>query len=653
MSAKKSLIILLRIVFILSSLLVMKDAFFKWDGYSYYVRFTDFLPDLSLVFIMYTLLWALLAFTIWLCFFSIVKIIPKFSVIISYEYLTTCFILGVLFLTIKQIFLKQFSLMDLTGFNYSTNLIIVGILLATIVLLLHKYTEKILFAIDARITPLVWIFSFILIISFPLSIFKKESFADKSEYRFQVVANNPTETSQEKPPNIILVIMDTLTALDMQLHGYKRPTTPFISEWAKDAIVFNRAYASSNWTTPAMMSIMTGQRPWTHKVWYRAYYNSVDNYKNSLPGVLREQGYNLYSYVQNPYAHPDVLGIGDAFLIKDPDHAFSIPNGLADEISIFFADRPIAAEWISQIRPFNRIIGYFTHSKQHATLKPAELVYNSFLESTTQLQYPFFAWLQLWPPHRPYLPPKPFMGRWGDAEKFNTGWKQEKSGLISVEYPPERQNDVDILRKRYDEFILYSDKQFELFISRLEETIDMSNTIVILTSDHGESFSHGYQEHDGPHLYEPLVHVPLIVKMPQTVNGTAIDMPVEHTDVAPTILELAGITMPEWMEGRSLYPLIEGKVLKPQPVFSMQLIKNRSFGYPIERGSVAVWDKDYKLIYYLENEKTLLFNVRSDPDETLNLSQEKPEIRQKFLKLINDNLSAANAEIVEYNAMEF
>jgi arylsulfatase A-like enzyme len=258
---------------------------------------------------------------------------------------------------------------------------------------------------------------------------------------------------------------------------------------------------------------------------------------------------------------------------------------------------------------------------------------------------PFFAWLHTWTPHEPYLPPKPYMGVFGDAEKFNTMRKQLELGVRYHDYKPEQQEDVNILRKRYDEYILYSDNEFKLFISRLKETIDMSNTIIVLTSDHGESFSHGWQAHDGPHLYESLVRVPLIIKMPGTGEGKLIDIPVEITDIAPTILELAGIPIPEWMEGRSLVPLINGRN-DSRPVFSMQLIKNKFIGNePISKGTFAVWEGDYKLIHYLEQKKSLLFNLKQDPDELKNLFDKEPEISQHLLALIQDNLKKANERI--------
>lgn len=650
MSARKSFLIIIKIIFIFSSLQFLRDSFYKWDGYSYYMKFTEFLPDLSLMFIIYTFLWIVLALILWLIFSIVIKLTSKFLLInIKYEHLLIWFTVGVFILTIKLIFLKGISLTKLTGLSYSVNLLVIGGLVALLVWLIRKYTENILNELDSRITPLFWLFIFILIFSLPLSMIKGKRNIESQDVQNNLIKKQSVNSSEKKLPNIILVIMDALTARDMQLYGYHRPTTPFISKWAKNAIVFTRAYSSSNWTTPSMMSIMTGQRPWTHGVWYMAYYNPVDNYENNLPKLLKEYGYNLYSFVQNPYAHPTVLGIDNIFQVKNPSYKFSIPSGLSDRIKIFFIDRPIVAEWVLQIRPFSRILKYFTPT-QYSTTKPSEIVYNSFLEYLSHhKKQPFFAWLHVWPPHEFYLPPKPYKGIFGDSEKFDTDKEQHESGLLYREYEPERQKDVDLLRKRYDEFILYSDKQFELFLSRLTDMIDMSNTIIILTSDHGESFSHGYQAHLGPHLYEQLVHVPLIIKIPMGTNVKVIDIPVEQIDIAPTILDLVGIPIPSWMEGRSLVPLFKGKTLKPRPIFSMQLIKNRIFGRPITKGTIAIWDGNYKFIYYLENKKSLLFNLHLDPNETQNISEQYPQVVQNFVKLIEENLSLVNTKIIHSN----
>ncbi|MBI5051008.1 MAG: sulfatase-like hydrolase/transferase [Nitrospirae bacterium] len=666
MTAKKSFIIILKIFFILFSVLFLKEAFYKWDGYSYYMRFTDFLPDLSLAFILWTLPEIMIAFVLWLTVNVVSKLIPKS--LFRLEHITTWLIFIAFTLFIKRAFFHDISLKALAELNNFVILTVICILAACIVWLVRKHTEKILEGLNTRITPLVSLFAVLLILAVPFSlikIFEKEPPAAKY---------TGSASSNEKRPNIILVTWDALTALDMQLYGYNRPTTPFISEWAKDAVVFKRAYAASDWTTPASMSLMTGQRVWMHRVWYFAYNFPVKRYANNLPEILKDNGYNIYGFVQNGFAHPDTLGIGESFLTKDRSSTFKTlsHNGLINSLSMFFVNKPIVRDFINAF-PFDiennvknllRVRELLQRGKSAKnseevifTSVPSEIIYNHFLsyispatedvnESKVKKPFkePFFVWLFTLPPHSPYLPPKPYTGMFGDAEKFTYLSRSEET---LGQYRPEDQAKVDVLRKRYDEFILYSDQQFRLFLSRLAETIDMSNTIIIFSADHGESFSHGLQGHSSPELYEPVVRIPLIVKFHDNKNGRIVDTPVEQTDIAPTILELAGITVPEWMEGRSLLPLLEGKSLAPRPIFSMQLQANRSFGHPITRGTVAVWDGDFKLIYYLEDKKTQLFNLRYDPDEIQNISQQEPETTEKLRKLIFDNLSHANKKITQ------
>jgi arylsulfatase A-like enzyme len=457
----------------------------------------------------------------------------------------------------------------------------------------------------------------------------------------------------EKRPNIILVIWDAATARDMQVYGYERPNTPFLSEWAKDAIVFTRAYASSNWTTPTIMSLMTSQRVWTHRVWYSSLFTSVSKYENNLPRVLQEHGYEVYGFIQNHGAHPEHLGIGEAFLVKDKADTFFIASEwwfdrLMRKMKI---KRPVVNDWIFYTNFIAEGIRQFKPDS-YITNAPADKVYNRFLDYISQKnlgntpQRPFFAWLHLYPPHNFYLPPKPYIGMFGDAEKFNSEKKQHRL-FRGGYYKFEEQADVDILKKRYDEFILYCDQQFKTFLSRLAKVINMSNTIIILSSDHGESFSRGYLGHGGVHLFEEVVHIPLIIKMPGDKKGKVVDMPVEQIDIAPTILDIAGIPIPQWMEGQSLLPLLEGKALKSRPVFSMQFINNSMLDQPLIKGTIAVWDGDYKLIHYLEEKKSLLFNLRADPYEMRNIFNEEPEIAQRLMKLIEDNLAKANARIIQ------
>ncbi|MBI5051009.1 MAG: sulfatase-like hydrolase/transferase [Nitrospirae bacterium] len=654
MTSKRSVVVLLRVVFVLFSLYFVNDAFYKWDGYSYYMRFMDFLPELSLAFILWTVLGLVLGFILWIT----MLLTSRITKVIRFEHLMTWFVLVAVLVVVKTTILAKIPLRNWTGLNRLALLIIGAILTAVIIWFIRRYVEKIVAGLDSRITPIVWLFAVLFILAVPFSIFIKnssgaESLTDK---------NIGITVSDKNRPNIILVTWDALTALDMQLYGYSRPTTPFLSEWAKDAVVFKRAYSSSNWTSPSLMSLMTGQRVWTHGFWYMNKSFSRRDYEQNLPKIMGEHGYFVYAFVQNSYAHPVTLGIKKAFSVKEDAHIFSVPRDWwFSKLANFFVKRPIVEEWIFETNP----LSVFINSHQpdiYTTLVPSELVYNRFLEYIAQAQKkssglnranepqrPFFAWLHVFPPHDVYLPPEPYMGMFGDAKRFNTEKKQWDSQVLRGdmgEYPPERQSDLDIFRKRYDEFILYSDQQFKSFMASLTKTVDMSNTVVILTSDHGENFSKCcWQGHGGPNLFETFVHIPLIIKLPGEIKGKVIDIPVEHIDFAPTILELAGIPGPEWMEGRSFLPVLRGETMEPRTVMPMEFLKNRALGEPITKGTVAVVEGDYKLIYYIEDKKTQLFNLRSDPDEIQDLSQQKPEITEKLRRLILDNFSRANAKI--------
>lgn len=251
------------------------------------------------------------------------------------------------------------------------------------------------------------------------------------------------------------------------------------------------------------------------------------------------------------------------------------------------------------------------------------------------------------------MPPESYVGAFGDEETYITEKSQKDSGVCG-NYDLTKQDDVETLRKRYDELILYSDHELESFIHRLTTgTIDINNTVFIFMSDHGESFSNGWQGHHGPHLYDSIIRVPLIIKAPPGFHftqgkgtGWRIDTPVELIDVAPTILEIAGIEVPEWMEGRSLVPLLQGGILETRPIFSMKLQTNRLFGNPITKGVVAVRYGDYKLIDYLDDEKKLLFNLKNDPGEINNILLQEPVMGEKLFQLIQTNIDKANEQIV-------
>jgi arylsulfatase A-like enzyme len=231
---------------------------------------------------------------------------------------------------------------------------------------------------------------------------------------------------------------------------------------------------------------------------------------------------------------------------------------------------------------------------------------------------PFFAWMHIWQPHGPYLPPAPYNGMFGPLNQ-----------------------DIYSSRDRYDELIRYCDNEFKSFINELTTRGILQNTVIIVSADHGESFEHGYMSHGGPYLYEQVTSIPLIIKRPGYADGQVIDDLVGQIDIPATILDLAHIPVPTWMEGRSLVPLMQGEKRVQHSVYSMNFERNPSDAR-ITKGVIAAWKDQYKLIYNLEKKESLLFNLEQDPDELNNIYDKEPEVGQSMLKLILDNLIKAN-----------
>ena len=125
-------------------------------------------------------------------------------------------------------------------------------------------------------------------------------------------------------------------------------------------------------------------------------------------------------------------------------------------------------------------------------------------------------------------------------------------------------------------------------------------------------------------------------------KGMTVDTLVEQIDIPATILDLAGIPVPPWMEGRSLTPLVRGGEIPDRPAFSMNFEGNPSLGQQISDGCIAVWEGDYKLIRCLGRDESLLFNLEEDPDETENLFDKEPETGQRLLTILQKNLNQAN-----------
>jgi arylsulfatase A-like enzyme/Flp pilus assembly protein TadD len=201
---------------------------------------------------------------------------------------------------------------------------------------------------------------------------------------------------------------------------------------------------------------------------------------------------------------------------------------------------------------------------------------------------PFFLFLHFYEPHKPYAPPARFSS-----------------------YAP------------YDGEIAYSDELVGRLFDRLRAIGLYDRATIILLSDHGEGLGdHGEQEH-GLFLYKETTHVPLIVKLPGKHAARRVAAPVQHIDLAPTILDLAGIQKPGDLRGRSLRPLLDGSgTLADTGIYSEALYSRYHFGWS---ELYALTDARYRLIRAPRDE---LFDLQRDPNESTSIAAERPQVRQ-------------------------
>jgi arylsulfatase A-like enzyme len=617
----------------------MRDIFFRWDGFRFVASFLEYIPAVALISILWTIVSFLTTIFGWISFWLFERLFHLLGLRIRRDHLL---LYGVIFSLLGAVTWKAKKLLWV---DVQTSYQLKMIVLASVVLLsvcptwmLRNKANHWWKIIQGRITPLVWLFGIWVMLSVPQVVYHAIIKKEVNNISSQVSKGFADEGNR---PNIVLVTFDALTSRDMSVYGYHRETTPFISKWAEEASLFTRLEAEGNHTGTTVTSIMTGKRAWTHQTYHvfelsRPIRGDIEN----LSLQLKNSGYYSIGFVVNPYVAIKRLGMSKSFDVAPLPSEFWESNGLGGDIEIMlhrlFGDKIKLYLWILQHNfvpgdLLNKSLKYIS-GEPLIDFPPAK-AFNRFLSILDNASpEPFFAWIHLFPPHDPYTPPDPYRGIFHDKQT-------------------ETENDF-ISRDSYDEYIRYCDREFENFITQLTKRNKLKNSIIILSADHGESFEHNYAQHGGPHLYEQVTHIPLIIKEPGQTEGHIIHDLVEQVDVPATILDFANIAVPSWMEGRSLVPLMRGKKISSKPAFSMNFEKNPSRGHQISKGTIAVWEGNYKLIHYLEDNKSLLFNLKDDPDELHNFIDTKPDITLHLLDLIKANLKRANERIKSDNSKD-
>ncbi|MEP7326065.1 MAG: sulfatase-like hydrolase/transferase [Gemmatimonadota bacterium] len=389
-------------------------------------------------------------------------------------------------------------------------------------------------------------------------------------------------------PNVLLIILDTVRAWNLSGYGYARPTTPNLDQLMHGGVRFDWAFSQAPWTLPSHASLFTGRLP--HELganWLTA----MDASYPTLADVLGQHGYLTAGFVANQLYLDYEKGTHQGFQHYE-DYPFTL--------SELFRNSAIVRElsgkrWIRN--PF--------HSYQLMGRKDADAVNGEFLSWLDGAGgRPFFAFLNYFDAHAPYLPAD------STEHRFATpGLHPDYDGWIRYRGRPKgdslpRDYVLDN-RDRYDAMLAQIDAALGRLFAELTRRGILDQTIVIVASDHGEQFGeHNLMGH-GNSLYLPALHVPLIIRFPDGApGGREVSRPVALRDVAATVLDLARIPGPASLPGRSLARFWRDSAPAGPDTLLMEVDYNPRLpkGTPLDRGSMRAVVLD-SLHYILNGDK--------------------------------------------------
>jgi arylsulfatase A-like enzyme len=370
-------------------------------------------------------------------------------------------------------------------------------------------------------------------------------------------------------PNVLLIVLDTVRAESMSLHGYGRATTPRLEEWARRGVCFDRAVAPSSWTVPSHATYFTGHMP--HEIfndWERMSNNPwqlpMDDRFPTLAELLNREGYRTAGFVANWHYLDRVWGLNRGFAHYEDQLVFAKWGICFKQIlNSSYLTRQVATAWESkghdepdpseneaerarQANPqWLKIVQAMTLTDVvPLARKDATEVNREFLEwLPSDRERPFFAFLNYMDAHSPYIHRPEYRRQLTSSRPATLPGRERGDWLIEQLAP---------LREDYESSLAYLDHHIGALLDELERRKLLQSTLVIITSDHGEQFGeHGTVGH-GNSLFMQLLHVPLIVLYPPSVPaGLRVSEAVSLANLPATILDVLRLRT-DALPGKSL-----------------------------------------------------------------------------------------------------
>lgn len=405
----------------------------------------------------------------------------------------------------------------------------------------------------------------------------------------------PTDSSVRRPRNVLLYLVDTLRADHLQPYNQgTRVRTPGLGTFVQNAVTMRRAHSQENWTKPSVATLLSSLMPWEHTAVEEA--SVVPDSVALLPELLRDHGFFTGSFIANGY-------VSDRFGFQQGWHTYRnyIREGRRNDAEFVAAD---VLQWLDD------------------------------REDTR----PFFLYVHTIDPHVPYRRREDTLALYGDTRYAGPAAVANNAdllGRVKLGRVTLAAADRAHLEALYDGEITYHDIHFQSILDGLERRHLANDTLVIITSDHGEEFwDHGSVGH-GHSVYEELLHVPMFVRHPglpaERSSVRELGDDVGLVDVVPTIFDALGLPAPEGISGRSFLPALMGQSTSA-PVATVS-------GFMENWRTVTL--SDLKLIHRA-NGTFRLFDLAADPHEENDLATQRPIAVRHLRALLGLRLADAD-----------
>jgi arylsulfatase A-like enzyme len=465
-------------------------------------------------------------------------------------------------------------------------------------------------------------------------------------------------------PNIIIIVFDAWSASNVSLYGYPRQTMPNLERFVENAAVYHNHLSAGTFTVPGTSSLLTGLHPWSHRAFQLGAGIIAEHVKHNIFSALSAT-HSTLGYAQNQLADQLLYQTDDYLDAHIRNGSLNIQNNLVYSAPIFKKDGRMAYASFED-RIFQKGVGYdaslflgplyrlyILRDRLRDTIKYGDnyprglpdtvelFILNDVVDGAIRIlkniQTPTLAYLHFHPPHDPYNPTQEFFG------KFARGWLPPDKPVHPLSGDLSKKS-IRRMRRFYDEYIASWDSEVARLFQFLKESGLTGNSYIFVTSDHGELFERGESGHWTPLLYNPVVHVPLVVSRPGQKSREDIHTFTSSVDILPTAAHLTGNPIPAWAEGK-LLPGLGGVDDEGRSVFSVDAKTNSSFT-PLVNFSISITRDHHRLSYYNypknDYEKYEFYDLNADPDELNDLYQSGPALAIEMKDELSQKIEEIN-----------